>query len=316
MDKLDLDPILAWMNSARPTPFNMANFTLTARTHIAALIAEVRALRAQAGTREAPAPGLSNGEELMLWDAINAYARTCGGKTGTGHGAPNPDKGKAVDRVRTILGEILEKRSAGEAPALEGVPAALDANLGLFILPFGSRAMCLEKGRRFYGWWFERGPENGQWVSARKATENEIKGVEAIRDAAAQGSPARSAPPSEAGSTWKNWIAPCGCTVDLSRWYCPKHQAADAERHPDGAPAPAEDLEAVRNLRLCARHTVESWRAWETSKSGNEAMRAMERHRHEIGVLQNTMNFNEEALNLLLARPSPPGGPAKKEGEA
>jgi hypothetical protein len=149
-----------------------------------------------------------------------------------------------------------------------------------------------------------------EWARARIGSEP------LLSDAASKGSQARSAPPSEAGSTWKNWIAPCGCTVDLSRWYCPKHQAADAERHPDGAPAPAEDLEAVRNLRLCARHTVESWRAWETSKSGNEAMRAMERHRHEIGVLQNTMNFNEEALNLLLARPSPPGGPAKKEGEA
>jgi hypothetical protein len=81
------------------------------------------------------------------------------------------------------------------------------------------------------------------------------------------------------------------------------HVAADRDM---AHPTPSEDLEAVRNLRLCARHTVESWRAWETSKSGNEAMRAMERHRHEIGVLRNTMEYNEEALNLLLARPSPP----------
>jgi hypothetical protein len=85
-------------------------------------------------------------------------------------------------------------------PGELGAAPALDSDLGLFIMPFGRRAMCIDKDRDFYGWWFHRGPEQGQWVSARKATEAEIKSVEAIRATAAQGSETRSVPPSSAGS--------------------------------------------------------------------------------------------------------------------
>lgn len=61
---LDLSPIHNWMNQARPTPFNMANFVLTARTHIAGLIAEVQRLN----RKDPAAPVLM--EESVAADAL------------------------------------------------------------------------------------------------------------------------------------------------------------------------------------------------------------------------------------------------------
>jgi hypothetical protein len=139
-----------------------------------------------------------------------------------------------------------------------------------------------------------------EWARARIGSEP------LLSDAASKGSQARSAPPSEAGSTWKNWIAPCGCTVDLSRWYCPKHQAADAERYPDGAPAPAEDLGAAWNHLADAMHLLDAVSYGMAPRQHEEKrMRVHQCIELAHGIVQ----------KALATRLSPPGAPAKKEGD-
>lgn len=95
MDKLDLDKIRNWMNEARPTPFNFAQFSLQARTHIAGLIAEVRRLQSP----QAPAAPVQAGER----EALETWKRSI--QAGRNAGATHWEIPDIISRIDEILAQ-------------------------------------------------------------------------------------------------------------------------------------------------------------------------------------------------------------------
>ncbi len=115
---LDLEPILFFMNTARPTPFNLANFSLQARTHIAGLIAEVRRLRALASLGNPPNLEDDSRSDQELVDTLENTALKLGAEGGE------------LGSEEELLGDklaILNRLKALRNPAALGNPPAPQA---------------------------------------------------------------------------------------------------------------------------------------------------------------------------------------------
>jgi hypothetical protein len=97
------------------------------------------------------------------------------------------DRVKAAQPPLSPQGEGSQPITPTTRSSQEEPPAGLSADSlrpkmgpdGLFIMPTGMNAICLDKRHRFYGWWFRKGPD-GNWVSTGKAYEAQIQAYEAM----------------------------------------------------------------------------------------------------------------------------------------